>query len=71
MLDARPWLNAVANKGRKGGFEDIGRYAGAELIFLNIDNIHVMRNSLARFLCRAAPKLSLSFASRSARASTL
>ena len=26
MLDARPYMNAVANKARKGGFEDISRY---------------------------------------------
>jgi hypothetical protein len=48
MLDARPWANAVANKGRKGGYEKLDNYEGSDatLVFLNIDNIHVMRNSL-------------------------
>lgn len=48
MLDARPWANAVANKGRKGGYEKLDNYedSDATLVFLNIDNIHVMRNSL-------------------------
>ena len=48
MLDARPWANAVANKGRKGGYEKLDNYVGSDatLLFLNIDNIHVMRNSL-------------------------
>ena len=47
LVDARPYANAVANKGRKGGYENVGRYSDTELVFLNIDNIHVMRNSLA------------------------
>ena len=50
MMDARPWANAVANKGRKGGYEKLSLYedSDATLTFLNIDNIHVMRNSLYR-----------------------
>ena len=48
VADARPYANAIANKGRKGGFEDVSKYedSNTELIFLNIDNIHVMRRSL-------------------------
>lgn len=48
VADARPYANAMANKGRKGGFEDVSKYedSNTELIFLNIDNIHVMRRSL-------------------------
>lgn len=48
MLDARPKVNAVANRGRGGGYENIDRYdAGmATLVFLDIDNIHVMRGSI-------------------------
>ena len=48
IADARPKANAIANKGRKGGFEDVSKYeeSNTELIFLNIDNIHVMRRSL-------------------------
>lgn len=46
MMDARPFANAVANRGRNGGYEDVDRYEHLELTFLNIDNIHVMRRSL-------------------------
>lgn len=50
MLDARPYLSAVANRGRGGGAEDVTSYqqsgVDASLVFLNIDNIHVMRDSL-------------------------
>ena len=57
LVDARPFMNALANKGRKGGYEDISHYEGnatdggsfigkPDLHFLNIDNIHVMRDSL-------------------------
>ena len=50
VLDARPYLNAVANRGRGGGAEDVSSYqqsgVDASLVFLNIDNIHVMRDSL-------------------------
>jgi hypothetical protein len=50
MLDARPYLSAVANRGRGGGAEDVTSYqqsgVDASLVFLNIDNIHVMRESL-------------------------
>jgi hypothetical protein len=48
MLDARPYVNALANKGKGGGYEDVSRYdAGmATLLFLDIGNIHVMRDSL-------------------------
>jgi hypothetical protein len=50
MMDARPWANAVANKGRKGGFENVSRYEDSDttLLFLNIDNIHVMRDSVGQ-----------------------
>ena len=48
MLDARPKVNAVANRGRGGGYENIDRYdaGSATLLFLDIDNIHVMRASI-------------------------
>lgn len=48
IMDARPSVNAVANKARGGGFESDGAYATAELIFLDIHNIHVMRESLRK-----------------------
>ncbi|CAF1504586.1 unnamed protein product [Adineta ricciae] len=43
ILDARPKVNAIANKANGGGYED---YAECELEFHNIQNIHVMRESL-------------------------
>eukprot|EP01043_Picozoa_sp_COSAG02_P031394 COSAG02_NODE_2047_length_10013_cov_3.500403_3_plen_1212_part_00 len=53
LTDARAWAAAFANKGRKGGYEDVSHYEGAaatkpELVFLNIDNIHVMRSSISK-----------------------
>ncbi|KAK3719801.1 hypothetical protein RRG08_040103 [Elysia crispata] len=48
IMDARPSVNAVANKARGGGFESDGAYQIAELIFLDIHNIHVMRESLRK-----------------------
>lgn len=53
IVDARPRLNAAANAAKGGGTETIGHYQGAggpgsvTLDFLNIDNIHVVRDALA------------------------
>lgn len=49
IADARPKLNANANAVQGKGFENIAFMGGpsvASLIFLDIENIHVMRNSL-------------------------
>ncbi|KAF2721030.1 phosphatases II [Polychaeton citri CBS 116435] len=51
ILDARPKVNALANKATGGGIEDINHYMSnngttVEKVFLNIANIHVMRASL-------------------------
>jgi hypothetical protein len=43
ILDARPKVNAIANKPNGGGYEN---YPECELEFQNIQNIHVMRESL-------------------------
>ncbi|XP_060594323.1 myotubularin-related protein 2-like [Ruditapes philippinarum] len=48
IMDARPSMNAVANKARGGGFESEDAYTGAEVVFLDIHNIHVMRESLRK-----------------------
>ncbi|XP_070198187.1 phosphatidylinositol-3,5-bisphosphate 3-phosphatase MTMR2-like [Littorina saxatilis] len=45
IMDARPSVNAVANKARGGGYENEDSYHNAELVFLDIHNIHVMRES--------------------------
>ncbi|KAF7456730.1 myotubularin family protein [Cryptosporidium felis] len=45
ILDARPKLNAFANKATGAGFENIGHYPNCRLDFLNIENIHKVRDS--------------------------
>jgi len=45
ILDARPKVNAMANMANGGGYED---YPNCELEFHNIQNIHVMRESLRK-----------------------
>lgn len=46
ILDARPYLNALANCTTGGGYENEKYYTSSKLSFLNIENIHVMRDSL-------------------------
>lgn len=53
IVDARPRINALANRATGGGIEDVSHYAGTvdtptERVFLNIANIHVMRSSLEK-----------------------
>ncbi|XP_023287539.1 myotubularin-related protein 2 isoform X2 [Orussus abietinus] len=48
IMDARPMANAIANKARGGGHESEEAYQNAELVFLDIHNIHVMRESLRK-----------------------
>ncbi|XP_053329601.1 myotubularin [Spea bombifrons] len=48
IYDARPNVNAVANKATGGGYESEDAYQNAELVFLDIHNIHVMRESLKK-----------------------
>ncbi|XP_024121938.1 myotubularin-related protein 2 [Oryzias melastigma] len=48
IFDARPNVSAVANKMKGGGFESEDAYQNAELVFLDIHNIHVMRESLRK-----------------------
>lgn len=48
IFDARPSSNAAANKMKGGGFESEDAYQNAELVFLDIHNIHVMRESLRK-----------------------
>ncbi|XP_018408096.1 PREDICTED: myotubularin [Nanorana parkeri] len=48
IYDARPNVNAVANKATGGGYESEDAYPFAELVFLDIHNIHVMRESLKK-----------------------
>ncbi|XP_044227255.1 myotubularin-related protein 2 [Thunnus albacares] len=48
IFDARPSVNAAANKMKGGGYESEDAYQNAELVFLDIHNIHVMRESLRK-----------------------
>ncbi|XP_036180521.1 myotubularin-related protein 2 isoform X8 [Myotis myotis] len=48
IFDARPSVNAVANKAKGGGYESEDAYQNTELVFLDIHNIHVMRESLRK-----------------------
>jgi hypothetical protein len=47
-MDARPKVNAMANIVSGGGYESENFYENVELIFLDIHNIHVMRESLRK-----------------------
>jgi myotubularin-related protein 1/2 len=55
IMDARPLVNAVANRTTGGGYENLDNYKECELVFLNIHNIHVMRESLRKIFDMAAP----------------
>ena len=48
VMDARPKVNAMANIVSGGGYENDHFYENAELEFLDIHNIHVMRESLRK-----------------------
>ncbi|GAB0136698.1 hypothetical protein EsDP_00004991 [Epichloe bromicola] len=46
IVDARPTINAMVNQVQGMGSENMDKYKFATKSFLNIENIHVMRNSL-------------------------
>ncbi|KAH7315907.1 hypothetical protein KP509_21G070100 [Ceratopteris richardii] len=48
IADARPRKNALANGALGGGSESSSNYFQCEVVFLGIENIHSMRESLAR-----------------------
>lgn len=55
IVDARPRINAIANRASGGGIEDVSNYVGSsgvpvEKVFLNVANIHVMRQSLDKVI---------------------
>ncbi|KAG8757599.1 hypothetical protein FRC14_001890 [Serendipita sp. 396] len=53
IIDARPTANAMANVAQGGGSENMDHYKGSgttRKAYLGIDNIHVMRDSLARIV---------------------
>lgn len=46
IVDARPTINAIFNQMQGLGSENMEGYKNSQKVFLNIDNIHVMRSSL-------------------------
>lgn len=48
IADARPRKNALANGALGGGSESSSNYFQSEVVFLGIENIHAMRDSLSR-----------------------
>ena len=57
VMDARPLVNAIANKARGGGYESEETYSNAEVTFLDIPSIHVVRESFRKLseLCLTSP----------------
>uniref|UniRef100_A0A0N5AZ49 Phosphatidylinositol-3-phosphatase n=1 Tax=Syphacia muris TaxID=451379 RepID=A0A0N5AZ49_9BILA len=50
LVDTRPRMNAMVNKMQGKGFEDAKKYSNIIFKFFDIENIHVMRSSLQKFL---------------------
>ena len=48
IMDARPKVNSMVNIVNGGGYESEDVYHSSELLFLDIHNIHVMRESLRK-----------------------
>ena len=60
IMDARPKLNAAANRAAGAGYEKTSHYENATLKFLDIENIHVMRDAVnkLRDLCLSTSNIS-------------
>jgi hypothetical protein len=50
IIDARPTANALAQMAMGGGTESSDAYKGARIVFLGIENIHVVRDSLSKLM---------------------
>ncbi|KAF5315863.1 hypothetical protein D9611_004946 [Ephemerocybe angulata] len=48
IIDARPTVNAVANSAKGAGTENMDHYKDGRKVYLGIDNIHTMRDSLSK-----------------------
>lgn len=48
ITDARPTANAMATMAKGAGTENMEYYKDAKKVYLGVDNIHVMRDSLAK-----------------------
>ena len=50
IYDARPYLNAIANKVSGKGFENTSYYRNAKIFFMDIPNIHTIRDSYKKLI---------------------
>ncbi|XP_027872759.1 myotubularin-related protein 7b isoform X2 [Xiphophorus couchianus] len=50
VVDTRPKLNAMANRAAGKGYESEDHYSNIRLLFIGIENIHVMRSSQQKIL---------------------
>jgi len=50
IYDARPYLNAIANKMNGKGYENLSYYRNTEIFFLDIDNIHGVRDKYKKLI---------------------
>ncbi|KAG6910294.1 hypothetical protein DXG01_011691 [Tephrocybe rancida] len=48
IIDARPTVNAVANSAKGAGTENMDHYKDSKKVYLGIDHIHAMRESLGK-----------------------
>ena len=48
IIDARPLVNAMSNRALGAGTESLENYKNCQRLFMGIENIHVMRESLNR-----------------------
>lgn len=60
IMDARSQLAAVGNKAMGKGTEIPGNYRGSKLAFMNIDNIHTIRQSLVSLATVFEPRPGMS-----------
>lgn len=56
IIDARRQIAATANKASGKGTEDVSDYRCTEMVFCEIENIHVMRAAFGSLLDLSAPK---------------
>ncbi|MDP2438857.1 MAG: myotubularin family protein, partial [archaeon] len=56
LCDARPKVNAEANKLLGAGYESTSAYKGMKIKFFSIDNIHVMRDSWQKLQTLCQPQ---------------
>lgn len=50
IIDARPLANAMAQRAMGAGTESTEHYRGCLRLFMGIENIHVMRDSLDKYI---------------------